>query len=101
MFYSLTKIIISFENLALISDCENPVDCGTWTSANDISTEGEFVWRSPDSEGPINYSNWDVNPDDVILHDDLIGLCGHFLYGILEYQSMYGSKAIHLRKRQL
>lgn len=57
--------------MALISDCENTVDCGTWTSANDISTEGEFVWRSLDSEGPINYSNWDVNPDDVILHDDL------------------------------
>lgn len=59
-----------FLNLAPISDCKNPVDCGTWTSVNDISMEGEFVWRRPDSEGPIMYSNWDVNPNDVILHED-------------------------------
>lgn len=68
-FYSLIKIITCFLNFSQISDCENPVDCGSWTSVNDIS-EGEFVCRSLDSEGPITYSNWDVNPNDVILHED-------------------------------
>ncbi|XP_078329335.1 aggrecan core protein-like isoform X2 [Crassostrea virginica] len=42
--------------------CENQYDCTTWTGANDIQTEKEFVWGN--SFVKVNYSNWSPeNPD--------------------------------------
>ena len=46
----------------MLSGCENKYDCTTWTGANDIQTEKEFVWGN--SFVKVNYSNWSPgNPD--------------------------------------
>ena len=57
---SLFELCSSF----LFSDCTSKYDCTTWSGANDIDTEGVFIWEH--SGLPVSYTNWDdSNPDNI------------------------------------
>ena len=73
------QCIFSFGVLIFASGCERKYDCTTWTGANDIQTEKEFVWGN--SFVKVNYSNWSPeNPD----HQKIKGMRRHVLRRTME-----------------